>query len=276
MADFNEMVFKYTIKPSNKIKKICEPIVRVFGVKHFWYSRTTEDGFYFSIASNPEMHEYYHASNFHLYSPFFHDPKLLDPGFYIYRNIKDSKFQQTLDESSAKLNVELGASILLKHKKELIRFGYASDPKRGTLFFDLVFNNLALLNKFNEYFVEEAKEIIKIANEDLVCLPLVMGDSYNVPPVGMQKNSLTQKEKREFLQELGAEPFEQKKLSRREKECLSYYVECLRISDVAELTGLSVRTVEFYLENVKNKLGCHNKVELLKAGRDLKLIGELN
>ncbi len=75
-------------------------------------------------------------------------------------------------------------------------------------------------------------------------------------------------EKSLFLKEIRAKlPI---KLSKREKECLSAYLDDFRMQDVAYKLGLSVRTVEFYLTNIKNKLDCSDKAELLKKGYELR------
>lgn len=60
------------------------------------------------------------------------------------------------------------------------------------------------------------------------------------------------------------------KLSVRELECLFCILRGMSAKKVGEIIGLSKRTVEFYMENIKNKLGCSSKSELLviaiKAG----------
>ncbi|MFN7097148.1 MAG: LuxR C-terminal-related transcriptional regulator [Gammaproteobacteria bacterium] len=52
-------------------------------------------------------------------------------------------------------------------------------------------------------------------------------------------------------------------LSNRELECLFLQLRGQTAKQIAELLGLSKRTIEYYLENTKAKLGCLNKAELL-------------
>jgi DNA-binding CsgD family transcriptional regulator len=52
-------------------------------------------------------------------------------------------------------------------------------------------------------------------------------------------------------------------LSKRETECLFHLLEGKSNKQVAKLLNISVRTVEDYLNNVKNKLGCFSKEELI-------------
>lgn len=52
-------------------------------------------------------------------------------------------------------------------------------------------------------------------------------------------------------------------LSKRESECAYYLTRGMTMKLVAKAMGLSPRTVEFYIENMKDKLGCHMKSDLI-------------
>lgn len=54
-------------------------------------------------------------------------------------------------------------------------------------------------------------------------------------------------------------------LSNRELECLFYTLRGKTARQIADIMALSKRTVESYLETIKNKIGCANKADLLVA-----------
>lgn len=56
-------------------------------------------------------------------------------------------------------------------------------------------------------------------------------------------------------------------LSKREAECVFFLLRGLTIKKVASTLDLSPRTVEFYLKNVKHKLACKKKNEVLQLIR---------
>lgn len=56
--------------------------------------------------------------------------------------------------------------------------------------------------------------------------------------------------------------------TRREAECMVWLLKGKTISRVAMELGLSPRTVEFYLKNMKVKLGCRTKFELVEKVLD--------
>lgn len=276
MSSIIEMVHKYTVKKSNKFKKICEPLYTHFGINHFWYSKTTEDGKHFSVASNPEMHDYYHASKFHLHSPFFRNPILIPSGIYNYQNVKDPKFQDTISASAIKVDVFLGVGIVSQSHTEMIRFGYASNRVCGKDINDIILNNFSLLLKFNEYFLQESQELLKNIEEDFVDLPTEMGDIYNKKPSGLLPISQW-REKCVFLEKIGMIKLSDiEKLTVRELECLKYLYQGLNSRQTGHILVISNRTVEKHIDSIKTKLNCYSKLELSKISHSLHCAGFFN
>lgn len=59
--------------------------------------------------------------------------------------------------------------------------------------------------------------------------------------------------------------FEGAYFTRREAECMVQFLKGKTISQAALSLNLSPRTVEFYLKNMKNKLSCQTRPELIQA-----------
>lgn len=51
--------------------------------------------------------------------------------------------------------------------------------------------------------------------------------------------------------------------TKREAECMVWLLENKTIGDVAMMLGLSKRTVEFYINHMKTKIGCRTKRDLI-------------
>ena len=51
--------------------------------------------------------------------------------------------------------------------------------------------------------------------------------------------------------------------SRREAECMAHLLRGKSAGGVAKILNLSPRTIEFYIKNMKNKLDCQSKFELI-------------
>jgi Response regulator containing a CheY-like receiver domain and an HTH DNA-binding domain len=52
--------------------------------------------------------------------------------------------------------------------------------------------------------------------------------------------------------------------TRREAECMILLLRGTTVNNIAKKLGLSPRTVEYYIKNMKNKVGCRTKFELVE------------
>jgi len=59
-------------------------------------------------------------------------------------------------------------------------------------------------------------------------------------------------------------PFEEISFTRREAECMVYVLRKMTNNEVADRLGLSARTVEFYVRNMRYKLDAMSKVHLIE------------
>ncbi len=60
-------------------------------------------------------------------------------------------------------------------------------------------------------------------------------------------------------------------LSVREAQCANYFKDKRTIEEIAKLLNISANTVEYYLDNMKIKLGCYDKQELIEILKNLDL-----
>jgi DNA-binding CsgD family transcriptional regulator len=60
-------------------------------------------------------------------------------------------------------------------------------------------------------------------------------------------------------------------LSRRETECLKWWIAGKSAWDIGQIVGLSERTVRFHLDKVKTKLGVRTKTQVISKSLQLKL-----
>ena len=56
-------------------------------------------------------------------------------------------------------------------------------------------------------------------------------------------------------------------LTAREADCMALMLKDCTNAEVAQQLQLSVRTVEFYIKNMRQKLGCHSKANLIETIR---------
>ncbi|MEI6805424.1 MAG: helix-turn-helix transcriptional regulator, partial [Myxococcaceae bacterium] len=88
---------------------------------------------------------------------------------------------------------------------------------------------------------------------------------------------LTSSERFSFLNQLGMihSDLESVRLSKRELDCVRLKLQQKTALEISEELGLSVRTIEHYLENLKIKLGSKDKRDFSDKIEQLRLLGRV-
>lgn len=67
----------------------------------------------------------------------------------------------------------------------------------------------------------------------------------------------------------------QRKISKRERECLYYLAQGMTSKQIGQALNLSPRTIEFYIENIKRKFHCSNRIELIAKAMGMEDLNNL-
>lgn len=269
-------MIEISLKNSNKINKICNPLHLYFRIDYFCYCVTNADGKFISIGSHPQMHEYYFYQKLYKCSPFFRNHDYIDSGVYLYRECGDIKFQNSIDMISTNLDLEPIGGIVKKRKNHLVRFGYATSRKNKKLLQNNFINNIPILEKFNDFFLTEAAEIIQKSDGNYLDLPKEIGKDFYFPPKEYVRN-LNSEKKCKFLDSLNLINYKYLlQLSKREIDCLKLVKDGYTAKNIASELRISKRTVESYLQSIKNKLSKETKSELFEISRLLETTNFFN
>ena len=122
---------------------------------------------------------------------------------------------------------------------------------------DFFLNKIHLINKFACYFKREAKSIIGKALSEGYNLKKMLGPSFYQPDFSLAPLLNNDLKNQQFLKKISP-------LTAREQQCLDLFKQGRSAQATAAILNLSQRTVEHYFENIKMKLGCQSKMELLE------------
>jgi DNA-binding CsgD family transcriptional regulator len=127
--------------------------------------------------------------------------------------------------------------------------------------------NLELLDAFTLYFNDKANHLIKKSDHWTFGQKIFLRKS---PDLNIyQSNDHDNKKVHEFLNDINYQHYRLHKLalkyslSKREVECIDLVLQNKISKEIAYILGLSVRTIEAYLENIKRKTHCRSKTELI-------------
>lgn len=250
----------------DQIRPLINPLVDAFGISHFCYFFVTQEGHSACLSSHPAWVEFYLYNDLFLHNPFLKDPQLTPEGVFFTKNMKGAGYLESKRQAKT-FGIE--DSMVLTSKKDGklqgFSFGLNSHEKNYTLFV----NELPLLKRFCLEFEQRAKRSLQELASEPIDIRAFLGKAFYRQN---DKFFLSEKKRADFLAglKLGAPD-----LTKREKECLSLYLEGETARSIAATLELSHRTVESYLESVKCKLNCYQKTELLKKAQELRDYGLL-
>lgn len=243
-----------------KTKKICSPAYSVFGLEYFLYTFISTNGQIFSVGTDITLLEFYFERQ--LYK---HDPMLVDPRYvqnqlsYIHSSMLDSPFRCLSLPFMREFNHD---NILLYQTKD--NFGahhyvFATNKNKGCIV-NYYLNNLERLKVFISYFQTENKAIIK-KGISTTQLNLFTIPNHFLDPTNFEPNTLFDFSTNGLFKT--SDNIDISSITPREWDCLKLCIQAKSSKESAKLLGISPRTVEFHLDNLKTKFNCKNKKELI-------------
>ena len=262
MNPFSQMIRKYNSGLNRRVNKFCDPLFDGFGVNHFWYYKVTHEGYYSCLGSHLAWTEYYFSEKLYLPNPYLRHPSNYETGISLIRQVKDDPYQQSLDVGVKNFRINQSLLLLEKTEEGVEGFGFASHLPTKT-FESVCMNEIMLIKLFVKKFREEFHPHLCNMSEDLVDIGSLIGHSFYEKTPLQQTPSL---DRRLFLKHFNLADILE--LSKREKEVLYLISKGLLAIQIADQLKLSKRTVEHYIENIKNKLNCTSKSELIQKANE--------
>jgi len=249
--DLNHLVKKYSIKHERTLKRICAPL-HDLNITEFGYVLVKSDGSFCNINTLPAFLEYFYANEMGNSQPYFSHPDLFQSGYTLTQACIEPIFQKKCE---AKFNIGSFLCKLLKHQNymELFLFHPPITQSKKCLKY---LNHIYLLDKFATYFKQEAKAIITKAMEEGYNILKNRGPAFYEASSNIKLLNNDFKTQ-QFLKKISP-------LTIREHQCLELFKKGRSAQATAAILDLSQRTVEHYFENIKVKLKCQSKMELLE------------
>jgi DNA-binding CsgD family transcriptional regulator len=247
MNSFQELFSRLILKKERSIKSICAPLRDCLDIPLFCYGRVSTSGGFVNLSNCPDELEVYYSMELFLGDPFLVHPHLVRSGFLLMPTAYNPEYMQKI---LVKSNMDSVLLILKRSEdcSEMFYFGLKIGQATS------LFSCLDLLDSFTRYFRREAAPIIERAIREQFNAQLIRKSAFlQTPEIPLaRKNPKIE----QFLNHIFP-------LSERERQCLNLFKEGKTAQMTGAILGLSQRTVEHYFDNIKNKLGCASKTDLL-------------
>lgn len=268
--EINKAAFEYNTSVSSILNRICEPLFANSNIKNFRYMRMFNDYTYFSLGTNLEYVKKYLQT--------IKEPgKVFEPAKIYSTSLLTSKEKKfcyflwpdkfSIEEKDPLCNLVYSFDIwngftISRKSTDYVETWSFTTTKDAVGMQQFYINNIQILEYFIKYFESKAADVLKDITPDKLAVFIAPFD------LNVSLRIEEDKTKNFFKESHLVKVFIQAQnknisLSHRELECLLYTSMGQSQKQIASTLDLSVRTIESYLNSIKDKANVRYKSELI-------------
>lgn len=255
---FNLSSLQFNLSCAPFVEDLCEPLFKAFGITHFGCLRIFENGQILRIANNENWTKSYFQYGFYN-----------DPDLYNMKHVpmNEQRFVSLIGEPQSEhfkmLYSEFNIWNFMFIYERFSTYGdfwFFGTTRDNSQIINFYINNLNVLQHFILHFKSKAEHLYDIRDSSKLISTKIQPLKENIiEEVDLQgfikkiphtKHYLNGKHRGKFL-------------SRREAECLFLFAQGRSMREIGEHMALSPRTIETHINNIKSKVDCHTKGELI-------------
>lgn len=261
----------YSLTIKNDVATICEPLRR-FGVTYFSHARVFHDKTVYALTNNVDSYYNHFKKQYPMDRPIprklfgekFHYLPFLDSDDICYNQLREYREMYNADNP---------IYFVENYESYTDLFIYASMPGNNDVV-NFYLNNIDILEKFKFYFKDKANKLIEKSNKNKILVANHMWSNF-----GRDENQqLSNINKQQLNDQLTSKHYalhvnhQEILITKRELDVLRSLSCGGTLKEAARAIGLSYRTVESYLDNIRYKLGIHKRSEIIKVLRESNLV----
>ncbi|HXH55598.1 MAG TPA: helix-turn-helix domain-containing protein [Gammaproteobacteria bacterium] len=274
-----DALFYGTKKYHKKFDQLCEPMKQYLGITAAGYINSNQNGEIASLFSNYKWVEKYIEQNYFKQDPGMVHPDNMENGFTFVTASNDKDYKDSLLKGAIEFNFHHGFCYVEKTSSDFTLFYFATDKANNKMVNKIV-NEASMVKKLIRNLNKQVTSEFKDLQDNKVDIFKIKGDLF-LKQKGIVFNE--QHETQQKIQILKNEGLigdnyfnlEVLDLTRQEINCLRVYMEDYNIKNVARNLKIALTTATSHIENIKQKLNCSNKQELLKTADILVALGKI-
>lgn len=245
------------------LAELCKPL-ELFGIHHFTYLKKFNDGSKISLSNKPKWISDYYNLNLQQSSLFESKPDVYQSSFNVFLGDYDLEVHR---HGKLYYNTMHSISISEPQSDSCEFYLFATNPDNEQIIHYLN-NHREILYHFITFLKDRGTLLFKSAEKNKIILPEKQINPPEILNINYQK---LEEHKKLFFRTtpirhftLKQEEHQNTKLSQREVDCIYHLLHQKTALETADLMNISRRTVESYFENIKIKLNCKNKTEIME------------
>lgn len=237
----------FALTSSSDIDQLSKPLREFFGITSFVYVQKFASGKEIRLSNQPDWIKYFYQHELYASSVFEQPWSSYQRTQLLWSQLTS---HQVVLQGARTFNIDHGLT-LVRPQSDSCEFYFLGTTPDNSSITSLYFSHLDLIDKFLDYFKEQAGKIIQQAKQQAIILP----PSPQAPPL------VSAFDREAFLQTLHPQ---RSLLSPREQDCIQLLVKGYSNKMIAQELQLSTRTIETHLDNIKRKTNSPNKAALLR------------
>jgi len=266
MVNFIDLKNSITLTSSKIITNISKPLFNYSEITYFDFLRVYKDQGHICLTTSPDWNKYYYENGFYIGKKHEYFNKE-DISSCIIEDLVITNTTIDIERQKVRKKFQHGHSFRIERVNEDYKDSYTFGTRLGNYDINRYYlYNIDALNSFIDYFIICSTPIIIQAEKEKFCFPQIERD--------LQKLSCMKKKEsffpKEFYQQIKLKKMPLTVddrvvyLSEKEIECLTGFIQGKSAKSIAKYKNISYRTVEAHLHNIKQKLGCWTKEEVIE------------
>lgn len=261
-----------SIQLAGKVHKICEPLFQHFNINLFYFERSyykgTQKGSRLLLSSNEEFSKDYYLTKHYLYELANYPEHFMRKSFIAsiwdgcQSNHSSCKIALLTQQ---KMNISHLFYLTWVYDENIENYCFGVKKGEDHIPQKLLFN-IELFQYFCEYFNDAAQSLILQAEKDKFKAPAPASQEYSNP----HYLGLDLKTKKQFLSKMPIDkiflkgPYQDIYLTVDEAKTIVLACQALQYDDIAKILSVSLPTVKYRMNCIREKCNIKNKNELIK------------
>jgi DNA-binding CsgD family transcriptional regulator len=264
---------------SREFSELCKPL-ELLHIQHFTYQKQFNDGTRISLSNKPQWIEDYYNLNLYESSLFEEKPSNYKASFQVWTGEYDLEVYR---HGRTYYNTADSISITEPHPDGCEHYLFSATPDKSEAIQYLA-NNMNILYHFILFLKDKGITVFKKVQKSRIKVQEAFTETNRTKSTPNTNNFYEKMQiaKALFLNKTPISRYAIEsgdsngiKITQREIGCIIHLLQDKTAKETAQLLNLSHRTVESYIDNIKIKLNCDNKVELVRKLKQDKFLASL-
>lgn len=247
-----ELKNHFSLTSANDVNDICMPLQDI-GITYFNYLKIYKDGSRELLTNNAPWIDHFYQNALYLTAGVVNVEHLLPKGYFLWAelDLNDPAYSQGQES----FNIDNGISFVIRRDDITYLYIFAS-TKYNVHINNFYIRNIDLFKRFIQYFQDRGSDLIKKAASNKIFLP----EQQIVNPNPLKNIEISVDIRTAFYKKTEMNKFylldlsDELYLTPKQAEVAAYLVVGATAKQCARQLGISFRTVETYIEEIKQKI----------------------